>query len=210
MEEFFKFDINIFVAPATKFFGIWTKEITEELKRQSEVVENFTNILLEADRIFLSAKGRSGLIISYAGIRLGHAGYDIFEVDHPLSPPIGKDKTKKDVLFVVSGSGKTPPVVYAAKIAKENGVPVLVITSDGDSPLGELATEKIVTKSRTKDTIDVEWERIQLEGPKEPLSYLGSESEYKAFVISELIVNFLHKRKGVTEVDAKNRHKNIE
>lgn len=209
MEDFFRFDINKFVAPAKTYFGSWTDEIIEELKKQSETIENFTNILLGADRIFLSAKGRSGLVISYAGIRLGHAGYEIFEVDHPLSPPIGKDETKKDVLFVISGSGKTPPVVYAAKIAKENGAPVLVITSDGDSPLGKLATEKIVTKSRTKDSI-VEWERIQLEGPKEPLSYLGSESEYKAFVISELIVNFLHKRKGVTEDDARNRHKNIE
>jgi len=210
MEDFFKFDINKFVAPAQKFFEVWTDEIIEELKKQSESVENFTNIVLKADRIFLSAKGRSGLVISYTGIRLGHAGYEVFEVDHPLSPPIGRDKTKKDVLFIISGSGKTPPVVYAAKIAKENGIPVLVITSDGDSPLGKLATEKIVTKSRTKDTMDVEWERIQLEGPKEPLSYLGSESEYKAFVISELIVNFLHKRRGVTEDDAKNRHKNIE
>jgi 6-phospho-3-hexuloisomerase len=210
MEDFFKFDINKFTAPAKIYFGAWTDEIIEELKKQIQSVEKFTNILLGADRIFLSAKGRSGLVISYAGIRLGHAGYDIFEVDHPLSPPIGRDETKKDVLFVISGSGTTPPVVYAAQIAKENGVPVLVITSDGNSPLGKLATEKIVTKSKTKDDINVDWGRIQLEGPKEPLSYLGSESEYKAFVISELIANFLHKRRGVTEDDARNRHKNVE
>jgi len=212
----FEFDINKFTAPAKQYFIDWVNEAVDDLKRQPYNVKRFTDILLDADRIFLSAKGRSGLVASYAGVRYRNARYEVFEVGHHLTPPIGSDESKKDVLYCMSASGKTRFVVASAEIAKEVRVPVLVITATDPSHLSNLATEKIVIRGRTKDTIENEkklredWEIIQLEESQEPLSYLGSKSEMKFLYINELIVNYLFKRKGIREIDAKKEHQNIE
>lgn len=209
-EEPFQFDISKFIAPTQTYFKKWTEDVQNDLKNQSENVEKIVNQLLSADRIFLSAKGRMGLVSKYSGIRLQHAGFNVFEVGHEFTPPIGMDKTKKDVLLTLSGSGKTASVINSAEIARKQGISVLVVTSSPNSPLAKLATDMVVIKGKTKEDLVKDYDKFQLVKKKEPINYLGSESEFKILCFMELVVNFLAKRNGLTEEKAKERHTNME
>ncbi len=201
----FRFDVEKFSYPLDKYFIPWIRDLNEELREQPDSIENFTDILLNSERVFTCAKGRSELVTQYAGTRLLHIGYEVFQVGYSYTPSIGK---KKDVLLCVSGSGKTKSVVNCAESAKKQKVPILSITSKPDSNLADISDEIIIIKGRTKDII--EYEKRQLEKTKEPISYLGSEFEFKAFACLELIENYVAKRKGVSEKDMKGRHPNME
>jgi 6-phospho-3-hexuloisomerase len=200
-----EFDIGEFASPIKTYFKPWQDELVDELKEQKESVKNTLQLFLDCERVDTVSLGRSRLVTLNTGVRLMHLGYLLFEVGHPYTPALG-DGRYKGILYAVSGSGKTRFVTNAAGIAKENHVPVIAITSNPDSTLASLATEKIVTKGK----------KIYPPGSpvpselEEPINFLQTKSEFKAFCIGELIVNCLAKMKGVTEADMKKFHANTE
>jgi len=201
-----KFKIEEFASPVDTYFKPWQHELALELKEQEENVKNIVKILLERDRIYTVALGRSRLVSLNTGMRFLHIGYFAYEVGHPYSPAMGTDERYKDALYSISGGGETEYVVTTSKIAKRNNVPVIGITSNADSRLAKLATEKIVTKGKkiySKDSqVPFEFE--------EPINFLQTKSEYKAFCIGELLVNSVAKMKGITEKDMERLHSNTE
>lgn len=213
-EDEFEFDIYKFTEPCITYFQRWAREVREDLIEQPEQVKNFTDYFLPRDgetprniEIHIAGKGRSRIVDRYASVRLVNAGYTVYDAFDELTPPIGrKEQGIRFISYNISGGGQSEPVVNASKEAKSANVPVLVITSTDPSPLTDIADAKIVTKSRTKE--DVENEEVL--GTIEPVGYLGSESEFKALVASELVVNYLYNRLKVTEVDARKGHKRRE
>jgi 6-phospho-3-hexuloisomerase len=201
-----KFNIEDFRLPTKTYFRSWQDELDEELDKQQNSVKNIIKIFLESDRVFTVALGRSNLSALNTGMRLMHLGYQVYEVGHPYTPAIGNDERCKDVAYCVSGSGKTKFVVTAAEKAKEKNVPVIAITSNLNSSLAQLATEKIVTKGKkilpSDSQIPSEFE--------EPINFLQSKSENKAYHIGDLLVSSVAKMKGITEADMEKRHANTE
>jgi len=201
-----KFNIEAFRLPTKTYFRPWQDEIDDELEKQRDSVKKTVRIFLEIDRIYIAALGRSKLSALNAGMRFMHIGYPVYEVGHPLTPAIGNDERYKDLLYAVSGSGETKFVVSAAEKAKEKDVPVIAITSNLNSRLAQLATEKIVTKGKkilsSDSQIPSEFE--------EPINFLQSKSENKAYHIGDLLVSSIAKMKGITEADMEKRHANTE
>src|SRR5438876_11835411 len=81
--------------------------------------------ILQAPRIFVAGKGRSGLQMRAFAMRLMHMGLTVYIVDDVTTPAI----VSTDLLLIGSGSGRTASLVEFAARAKSLGVRIGLITS---------------------------------------------------------------------------------
>jgi 6-phospho-3-hexuloisomerase len=115
------------------------------------VAEKFIQMLLHAKRIFATGKGRSGYIADSFAMRLMQMGFDSHVPGEATCPPISRG----DVMVAVSCSGTTATTVQFARISRDSGAQVVVVTAASDSPLASVAhlvvlvpvTERDVKKS---------------------------------------------------------------
>ena len=104
-----------------------------------------------ADRIYLHAVGRCGLVVRCFAVRLVQLGLQPQLVGDNATTAI----TPADGLVVASGSGETRSAVLIAEQAQALGVSVLAITAHGGSTLGRLADAPIVLPGVAKtDHVD--------------------------------------------------------
>lgn len=96
--------------------------------------------LAQAGRIFFSGQGRSGLAAQMAAMRFMHLGMQAHFVSEVTAPSIRSG----DTLVLISGSGRTPVSIGFARIARDEGARVLLVTHQESSPLHELADTALV------------------------------------------------------------------
>jgi D-arabinose 5-phosphate isomerase GutQ len=207
LEYIQNFNIAEFTAPLETHFSLWLTELANELKEQASKMQNILKGLLRVDRIFTVGTGRSELMIRNTGMRLMHEGFSVHRISESYTPAIGNDPEYKDALLFYSGSGKTRLVISVEGIAREKGVPIFGVSGNKYSEAVNIAGEEnvIITKGK----------KIYLAGavPREenqPINFLQTVSEFKAYVIGELIVSAIANAKGLTEKDLENRHANTE
>jgi 6-phospho-3-hexuloisomerase len=113
------------------------REIAETLERvDAGAFERFVDVFRdERRRWFFSGQGRSGLVAEMAAMRLMHMGRPAHFVGEATAPSIRSG----DGLCLVSGSGSTPVTIHFARIAKEEGAEIALITRQPDSALAKLA-----------------------------------------------------------------------
>jgi 6-phospho-3-hexuloisomerase len=98
--------------------------------------ERFVEIFRdEKRRWFFSGQGRSGLVAEMAAMRFMHMGRTAHFVGEATAPSIRTG----DGLCLVSGSGNTAVTVHFARIAREEGAELALITREPDSTLAKLA-----------------------------------------------------------------------
>lgn len=153
------------------------------------------NLIQKDKRIFVLGAGRSGLMAKGFAMRLMHIGYSVFAIGETITPSIQPD----DVLVAVSGSGKTASVVELAEKAKKDGVKVVALTSNAESPLGQLGDATIVVPGATKAGDGVK--SIQL------LSTLFDQSVH---ITMDVLCLLLSRRDHVSNDTAKATHSNME
>ncbi|WXG41574.1 MAG: SIS domain-containing protein [Candidatus Freyarchaeum deiterrae] len=117
----------------------------DDFVRLEEYIKN-------ANRIFVTGKGRSSFAGMMLAMRLLQKGYKIYFISIEmvdLVPPI----VEGDLLIAVSGSGETSEVLAVAKATKESKGNIVAITSWEDSSLGKIADEtiKIVGREKAKE-----------------------------------------------------------
>jgi 6-phospho-3-hexuloisomerase len=91
--------------------------------------------IVEAPRIFVAGRGRSGLQMRAFAMRLMHLGLTVYVVDDVTTPAI----EATDLLLLGSGSGRTTSLVGFADRAKSLGTRIVLITSVEVSPIAERA-----------------------------------------------------------------------
>ena len=84
---------------------------------------------------FFSGQGRSGLAAQMAAMRFMHMGRSAHFVGEPTAPSIRAG----DGLALVSGSGETPVSIHFARLAKNEGAEIVLITRHPSSTLATLA-----------------------------------------------------------------------
>lgn len=135
-----------------------TKERLEALLAQLEAttqeldeaqLQAFQQLTLEAPRIFFAGAGRSGLMMRALAMRFMHLGksaYVVGDVSTPAARP-------GDLLVMASGSGSTATLVtIATKAVQQLGCKLILITTQPDSPLGQLAHLTITVHASNKVT----------------------------------------------------------
>lgn len=172
-----------------------------------EDVAKFIEIITTAENIFVTGAGRSGLAAKAFAMRLMHLGLSAYVVGETISPAINEG----DCILAISGSGETNTIVTAAKISKNRGAKVLVLTSYPESTIGQLADCALLVKGRTKVEADDEnYLKRQIKGNYTSLTPLGTAFELTSLVFLDGMVSELMNAMGKTEEDLKLRHTVLE
>ena len=172
-----------------------------------DAIDQFEEIIIGSENIFVTGAGRSGLAAKAFAMRLMHLGLSSYVVGETISPAINKE----DCIVAISGSGETNTIVSAVKIAKNRGSKVLAVTSYPESTLGQLADSILFVKGRTKQEVDDEnYMKRQIHGNYTSLTPLGTAFELTTLVFLDAIVSELMEKMEQTESDLKARHTVLE
>lgn len=117
------------------------EEVTAILDRVDDAsAEAMVDAILGAQRVYVVALGRSGMLARMFAMRLMQIGLTAHVVGDVTTPAISAG----DLLIAISGSGRTETVVAMARKAGGFGAGVLAITSSASTPLAELANGVVI------------------------------------------------------------------
>lgn len=164
----------------------------------AEQVAALGGALLDAERIFLAGKGRSGLMMRGFAMRLMHLGLCAHVVDDVTTPGIQAG----DLLLIGSGSGRTPSLVAYAGIARAQGAQVALITIAPESPIQEQADLVVRIPAHTPKLADG--------GGVVTALPMGSLFELALNLLLDLVTVQLMDALGIDEQAMFARHANLE
>lgn len=163
---------------------------------------NFDQIALlipyinQAERIFLTGAGRSGLALRAAAMRLMHFGLTVYVAGETTAPAIRKG----DLLIAASGSGTTSTIVKAAEKAAGTGAKVVAFSTTADSPLAASADLVLILPAAQK----------QDHGKTVSAQYAGSLFEQALLLLTDAVFQTLWAIDGTPAEKLWTRHANLE
>lgn len=172
----------------------------------AESTEQVLNKVAESSSIFVFGAGRSGLVGKAFAMRLVHLGKTVHFVGESTMPAI----THKDVLIVISGSGKTSSVHLLAEAASEQGATVICITSEKDSPIGQLANMIIEIPIARESSKEDDYLARQLVAKELSPTPLGTLFELSAMLYLDSLVPALMEKLRISETFMQKKHSNLE
>lgn len=140
-------------------------------------IEQLTEEITGAERIFVTGEGRSGLAIRMVAMRLMHLGYQIYVLGETTTPSLRKG----DLLIGFSGSGSTENVAMMAAKVKKIGGHIVAVTTRPESPLGKIADVLIEIKATAKQDLT----------SQESNQFAGSLFEQSSLLLFEAIFHVL-------------------
>ncbi len=188
-------------APSSPSVAASLRLLHEELagageRLQDEQLAALVTEIQQAQRVFVTGGGRSGLALRMHAMRLMHLGLTVHVVGETTTPAIGDG----DLLLVASGSGTTAGAVAAAGTAGDVGARVAALTTDGSSALAALAHCVVVipaaTKTDHRGTVSHQ--------------YSGSLFEQALLLVLDAVFHTLWKADGAPAEDLWPRHANLE
>ena len=179
------------------------KKIIEEIRKvlidkiDQNMIDQLINEIIKAEKIVCCGAGRVGMAVKGFSMRLGHMGYNAFQLGDTTVPSIGGN----DLFIVASGSGETKTILELVKIAKANKSNIFLITGNPNSSMGKLANHilKVSAPSKTKE----------IEGIKsiQPMTTLNEQS---LNILFDAIVLEIMEKTGETHQTMWDRHSNLE
>ncbi len=148
-----------------------------------------------ADRIFVAGIGRSGLCMRALAMRLMHLGKTAFVVGETTTPSITAD----NLLVLGSGSGSTPSLLSIAEQARRVGATILLFTTDGASPMADLADHIVVIPAPSINRVAAS-----------TIQPMGSLFEQCLLILCDTLIAGLMQHLRVDAVQMRQRHANLE
>ncbi|PQV43043.1 6-phospho-3-hexuloisomerase [Methanohalophilus euhalobius] len=179
------------------------KDIAQRLDKES--IKKTIEYIMNADSIFITGAGRSGLVGKAFAMRLMHLGFTSYVVGESTTPAVHKN----DVVIAISGSGETRSVSDLGRIAKDIGATLITVTSNKDSTLGHISDATLEIHGRSKEDAGGYLER-HMRGEYSHLTPLGTSFEISSLVFLDALVAELIFITGASEADLKSRHAKLE
>lgn len=179
-----------------------TSRVVQELaaavgRVSDEQAEAVIDVLRSARTIVIAGVGREGLAARSFAMRLMHLGLDSHWVWDDTCPPVSVG----DLLVVVSGSGAIGHLDHVAKMAKEAGSTVVVVTA---VPGGE-------TSLRADHVLHIPAQTYKGVGDLTPsIQPMGSLFEESVWICFDGLVLELVQRAGLAFRELAERHRNVE
>ncbi|MEO1867231.1 MAG: 6-phospho-3-hexuloisomerase [Methylococcales bacterium] len=152
-----------------------------------------TELVDEANGIFLAGAGRSALVCKNFAMRLMHSGYTVNLVGETVTPSIKEG----DLLIVISGSGETQQLAAFTQKAKDVGAKAILISSKSESTIGNMV-DSVFNIGRP----DM-YEKVY--GMP-----MGSVFELSTLIFLEAVVSYIIHEKNLTEEGMRAIHANME
>jgi 6-phospho-3-hexuloisomerase len=159
-------------------------------------IADLVPFIQNAERIFITGAGRTGLALKAAAMRLMHLGFTVFVVGETTTPAIRKN----DLLIAGSGSGTTSSIVKAAEKASSAGAEVISFSTTTDSPLAVLSSYVAILPAAQK----------QDHGGSISKQYAGSLFEQSVLLVTDALIQTLWKLDGTLAEELWKRHANLE
>lgn len=171
------------------------KDLSRTLNQINEdEIEALEAAILNAERIFIAGKGRTGLQMRAFAMRLMHLGLTVHVVDDVTTPSIQRG----DLLIIGSGSGKTASLVRYTEACVEIGADLATITGNRESPIAEHAETVVhIPASKGEDKMDT-------------VLLMGSLFEHTLGLLCDLMVIQLRAKLDQSEGDMNTRHANLQ
>ena len=167
-------------------------------KIDEDEIEALETAILNAKRIFLAGKGRTGLQMRAFAMRLMHLGLTVHVIDEVTTPSIQSG----DLLVIGSGSGRTASLVRYAEKCTEIGADLAIITGNRESPIAEKAHTVVYIPASNFKSGQTEQTQSTL--------IMGSLFEHTLGLLCDLMVIQLKAKLDVDESDMNHRHANLE
>ena len=174
------------------------KELTEVFDRMDDSnVRDLLELIKKTDRIFLLAAGREGLSTRSFAMRLMHLGKQSYWIWDDTTPSIGEG----DLMICACGSANVGHENYIAKMAKDNGAELALITPSNEGYLLSIADLTVnVPAAAYKATGDFV--------PTEQL--MGNLFEQALLSLYDVLVMMLREEMGISKEEMVSRHRNVE
>lgn len=146
---------------------------------------------MQANAVFVTGEGRSGLVARCFAMRLMHLGLTAHVVGESATPALKKG----DLLVAVSGTGESEITGVRARLAATQGGRVAALTASEDSSLASLADLVVAIPAGGRGTT---------------AQFGGSQFEQAALVALEAVVLELQEQLGQSTEEMKSRHATVE
>ena len=150
-----------------------------------EAVADLRRDILQARRIFVAGRGRSGLQMQAFAMRLMHLDLDVHVVGAVTTPAIGAG----DLLIIGSGSGRTPSIIGQAQRASELNATVALITIAGESPVSQYADHILRIQASSPKLADAESASVSVQP-------MGSLYEQSLGILCDVMIGLLMEELG--------------
>lgn len=119
--------------------------------RINKILTLLRNAKKNNKKVFVMGEGPSGLVARALAMRLAELSYSIFVIGETITSAVEQG----DIFIAITGSGKTPLVLEAAKIAKEKvGAKIITVTTSEKSPMNEVTDSLLVIKTKSTESDD--------------------------------------------------------
>ena len=178
------------------------REALADLKRVLDGVSEreraaFAKALLQADRIFVTGLGRTGLMARGFAMRLMHLGRRVYHVGDVITPSIRRG----DLLVICSRTGRSKVLGLYIDIAHRARARVAVVTADSKSPAARHADVVLSIDDRPASTAR--------RGARRRLP-LGSLFEQALLVVTDQVILDLMEALHLGEADLAGLHTSFE
>jgi 6-phospho-3-hexuloisomerase len=171
-------------------------EVTEVLHEvDTAPVEELVEVLLAANRIYVTGEGRSGLIARTFAMRLIHLGMTAFVCGETVTPAIAS----ADLCLACSGSGETPITCHRASRSAKVGSKVAAVVSRPGTSLGTEADIEIVLPCPTVPAC-----------ASTSQQFGATLFEQALLVLLDAVVMLLRERRGTSHESMSAKHANLE
>lgn len=154
-------------------------------------VQNLAARILEADHVYLSGAGRTGLVVKALAMRLAQIGLEVHVAGEPTAPAI----ITGDLLVVASGTGASRLPLRHLEVARTAGARVYSVVGKEESDLARAA----------------DWTSwLPVAEVQENPYPLGGLFEATLLLLFDLLVEEIRAQLRMTEQDLERRHANLE
>ncbi len=190
------------MSPETDFLAILRTRL-EGIRRLLDDMdpaqaERLVQMMLTARRVFITGKGRSGLISECFAMRLMQMGFEVHVPGEATCPRI----TGGDLLIAISCSGTTVTTVELARISRDAGAQVAAITADAGSRVTAFSDHVLVMPVTGED---VKQSYRYVLGP-----YNNTLFEEAVLLYTDAILYSILEREGIPERLLDERHTNLQ